>query len=80
MNKEDYKEKFGRLIEENSELRQKILRLEKELASFKVNDGETYIYESPDGETIYRRKFNDHENGRELIKDKNQTDLFPLKS
>ena len=40
-----------------------------------------YIYESPDGgETIYRRKFNDHENGRELIKDKNQTDLFPLKS
>ena len=66
MNKEDYKEKFGRLIEENSELRQ--------------NDGETYIYESPDGETIYRRKFNDHENGRELIKDKNQTDLFPLKS
>ena len=84
MNKEEYKEQFGILLTENSELKKTILRLETELADLKVefldNGGEQktidynekqskMIFESPDGgETVYGRRFNEYKN-RTLIKD-----------
>ena len=45
------------------------MELGKRIRSYfwKLEEEETYIYESPDGgETVYRRKFNDYDN-KEVI-------------
>ena len=70
MNKEDYKEQMGKLIEENSRLKDKVKELETELYFTNRNNKivderdisdekyeHPYIYESPDnGKTIYKRR------------------------
>jgi len=33
---------------------------------FELEENDTYIYESPDGKTVYRRKFGEYDN-REVI-------------
>ena len=59
------------------------MQLGGKIRSYFLNEDnkKTYIYESPDGgETIYRRKFGDYETPRELVKNEDQIDLFPLKA
>ena len=75
---------------ENAELRDRLIELGEDVKST-PNDMELggkvrhknwkWIYESPDGgKTVYRRKFGDYETSRELVKDRDQMDLFPLKA
>ena len=70
MDKEQYKEQVGKLIEENSRLKDKVKELETELYYWNrnkklVESTEKNIYESADGgKTIYKRRIGDTDRER----------------
>ena len=80
MDKESYKEMLSDSYNETSELKDILktiktmvhdtpnnMQLGKKIRSFFLDDdSDTYIYESPDGKTIYRRRFGEY-NNREKI-------------
>jgi len=74
MTKEQYKELIEDLIEENDKLKTELSKLKNDDVVKNPNqlelfgdDLETYIYESPNGKTVYRRKFGDYSGNREKI-------------
>ena len=65
----NYGRKIIRLEMELSELKSKLdldSSSENNLNQEELFDGRNYIYESPDGEKIYRRKFGDYNNREEI--------------
>ena len=83
MDKESYKEMLSDSYNETDQLKKIVktvktlvhdtpnnMELGKRIRSYFLNEDneETYIYESPDGETVYRRRAGDYSN-RELLND-----------
>ena len=81
MQKSDYKEMLADSFNETNKLKDILktiktmvhdtpnnMQLGKKIRSYFLDEDneETYIYESPDGKTVYRRRFGDYEN-REKI-------------
>ena len=61
------KNECRRLRTELRELRNKVIKKNPNQLELFGDDAETYIYESPDGKTVYRRKFGDHSGNREKM-------------
>jgi len=80
MDKSSYKEMLSDSYNETSKLKDILktiqtmvhdepnnMQLGKKIRSFFLSDdSDTYIYESPDGKTIYRRRAGDYENREQI--------------